>query len=189
MLRQVLLHNTALMPPRLILALALSLALHGGVLLPDILKRPSVAPSPPVLQALLRLPPKPEAPLFDPLLKNTLDDEESPKTVNELPSPPSLKNQPPKLQPNIKRDAQVARKKLSEYVYYPAEASLRGIEGTVGLLIILSADGSVEDVQIFASSGYPILDNAAAKGVWAMQKLPGVKAREIPVSYTFRLVH
>ncbi len=177
------------MPLRLILALALSLALHGGLLLRDILKRPSVAPPPPALQASLRLPPKPEAVPFDPLLKNTLDVEESPKTVKELPLPPVQKKQLSKPQPSVKRDAQVAQKKLSEYVFYPAEANLRGIEGTVGLLIILSADGSVEDVRIFATSGYPILDNAAAKGVWAMQKLPGTKTREIPVSYTFRLVH
>ena len=188
MLRHVLLHNTALMPPRLTFALALSLALHGGLLLPDILKRPSVAPPPPALQAVLRLPPEPEAIAFDPLLKNTLDDEESPKAVKEMPPRPPPNIQVTKPPSSIKRDTQKVQKKLSEYVWYPAEASSRGIEGTVGLLITFSADGSVEDVQIYSSSGYPILDKAAEKGVWAMLKLPGVKTRELPVSYTFRLV-
>jgi len=52
MLRQVLLHNTTLMPLRLIFAFALSLALHGVLFFPDILKRNSVAPPRPALQAL-----------------------------------------------------------------------------------------------------------------------------------------
>ena len=48
------------MPLRLSIAIALSLALHGVLLLPDLLKRLAAAPPPPPLQATLRLPPKPE---------------------------------------------------------------------------------------------------------------------------------
>ena len=151
MLRQVLLHNTALMPPRLTLALALSLALHGSLLLPDTLKRPSVAPPPPALQALLRLPPKPEAAPVEPLLKNTLDNEEAPP-VAKLP-PPSVQQAKPAN--TLRRDVQVAQKKLSKTQFYPPQAVEQGIEGDVRLILKLSADGSVDDVGIAASSRSP----------------------------------
>lgn len=183
MLRQVLLHNTALMPPRLILALALSLALHGSLLLPDILKRPPVAPPPPALQALLRLPPKSEAVPAEPLLKNTLGSEEAPP-VAKLPPPPVQQAKPAS---TVRRDVQVAQKKLSKTQFYPPQAVEQGIEGDVRLILKLSADGSVDDVGIAASSGYPILDNAAIKAAYAMGKLTGVSSRELILPVIFRL--
>ena len=79
MLRRVLLHNTRPMPHRLILALALSLAIHGAALLPDLFKRRPAAPPRPALQAQLRLPPEPETPRAEPVLKNTLDEDVTPK--------------------------------------------------------------------------------------------------------------
>lgn len=183
MLRQVLLHNTPLMPLRLTLALALSLALHGGLLLPDLLKRLPVAPPPPALQALLRLPPKPEAVATEPLLKNTLDNEEAPQ-IAKLPPPPVQQLKPGNA---LRRDVQVARKKLSKTQFYPLEAVSQGIEGDVHLILKLSADGSVDDVGIAASSGHPILDNAAIKAAYAMGKLTGVTSRELILPVIFRL--
>lgn len=183
MLRLVLLHNTALMPLRLILALALSLALHGGLLLPDFLKRPPVAPPRPALQALLRLPPEPETPPAEPLLKNTLDNEEAPQ-VSELPPPPVRKGKPAS---SLRRDVQVAQRKLSERQFYPPEAVEQGIEGEVRLILTLSADGTVDDVNIAASSGHAILDNAAIKAAYAMGKLTGVTSRELILPVIFRL--
>lgn len=180
------LHNSALMSRRLILALALSLALHGGLLLPDALKRLTAAPSPPALQAILRLPPRPEPPAAEPLLKNTLDAEEKPAVAKTLIVPPAPGKPAAKIRPDTKREVEVAQKKLSQYVFYPESARARGIEARFYLLLVLSADGTVEDVQIAVSSGYPILDNAAAKGAWAVQRLPGVKTGEFP--YTFKLV-
>ena len=183
MLRQVLLHNTALMSPRLILALALSLALHGSLLLPDILKRPTVAPPPPALQALLRLPPKPETRPAEPLLKNTLDSEEAPPVAKLLPPP----DQHAKPASTVRRDVQLAQKKLSKTQFYPPQAVEQGIEGDVRLILKLSADGSVDDVGIAASSGHPILDNAAIKAAYAMGKLTGVTSRELILPVIFRL--
>ena len=183
MLRQVLLHNTALMSPRLILALALSLALHGGVLLPDILKRLPVAPPPPALQALLRLPLKPDAQPVEPLLKNTLDNEDAPQIARL--TPPSVQQAKPGN--TLRRDVQVAQKKLSKTQFYPPQAVEQGIEGDVRLILKLSPDGSVDDVGIAASSGHPILDNAAVKAAYAMGKLTGVTSRELILPVIFRL--
>jgi protein TonB len=182
MLRQVLLHNTALMLPRLIPALALSLALHGALILPDILKRLTVAPPRPALQALLRLPPRPE-PVAEPLLKNTLDNEDTPP-VAKPPPPPTLQPTP---RSTAKREVQAAQRKLSEHLFYPPEAVARGIEGEVRLILKLSAEGAVDEVSIAASSGHTLLDNAAIKAAFAMGRLTGASSRELILPVIFRL--
>lgn len=187
MLRRVLLHNTALMPLRLILALALSLAVHSALFLPDILKRFSVAPPRPALQATLRLPPLPEMPTADPLLKNTIDPEEAPQV--DTPPPPLTPARPPVAQAKsmARREVQVAQRKLSEHLFYPPEAVARGLEGEVRVIVKLGADGSVDDVGIAASSGHPILDNAAVKAAYAMGRLAGSSSRELILPVIFRL--
>jgi protein TonB len=172
------------MSPRLLLALALSLALHGSLVLPDLLKRLSVAPPPPALQAVLRLPPKPEVAPVEPLLKNTLDAEEAKPALKPAPPTP-----PPRVAPKTvaRREVRAAQRKLSEHLFYPPEAIARGIEGEVRLILTLSADGAVENVSIAASSGYPVLDNAAIKAAYAMGALTGASSRELILPVIFRL--
>ena len=63
----------------------------------------------------------------------------------------------------------------------------RGIEGEVRLILKLGADGVVDDVSIAASSGYPILDNAAIKAAYAMGRLAGTTSRELILPVIFRL--
>ena len=164
MLRRVLLHNSKSMSLRLITAFALSLVLHGGLLLPGILRRLSVAPPRPALQATLRLPPKREEPPAEPLLKDTIATEDTPEAANTPPPAPA----PPTKNALVKREVQEAQRKMSQYVYYPPEAVTRGIEGEVRLILKLSTDGSVEDVVIAAGSDHPILDNYAIKAAYAM---------------------
>lgn len=176
------LHNSALMPRRLTFALALSLALHGGVLLPDALQRRAATP-PPALQATLRLPPKPETAPVEPLLKNTLDVEEA----QPISQPQPVAKPQPARQTVVKQEVRAAQKKLSQHLYYPAEAVARGIEGEVRLLITLTADGSIADVNIASSSGHPILDNAAIKAAYATGKLGGASSRELILPVIFRL--
>ena len=172
------------MPSRLVIAFALSLALHGVLLLPDLLKRLAVAPPPPALQATLRLPPKPEPPP-EPLLKNTLDEDEPsqpkvpPPKTTALPQKKSAKPDP------LKREIEQAKRKLSQYIFYPETARRQGLQGTVTVFVELSADGSVEDVRVISSTGYPVLDNAAIKGFYAVGKLPGKSDKW---SYVFRLI-
>jgi len=187
------------MSHRLILALALSFALHGAVLLPDIFKRLPTTPPPPALQALLRLPPPPEPPRAEPLLKNAIDEEVAPKEVEPPPPPPPPKPVEParKAEPKLvpknapkdaqKRDIQIAQRKLSEQQFYPPEAVARNIEGEVRLIIKLSDSGAVEDVSVAASSGHAILDNAAVRAAYAMGSLTGVASRELVLPVIFRL--
>ena len=177
------------MSPRLIFALALSLALHLGLVLPDLLGRRPAAPPRPPLQAALRLPPKPETPPAEPLLKNTIDAEPAPP---ERKPPPALKPPPPATPPakpkaTAKREVQIAQKKLSQHLFYPPEAIARGIEGEVRLIVKLSADGAVDNVSIAASSGHPLLDNAAIKAAYAMGRLTGATSRELILPVIFQL--
>lgn len=178
------------MSPRLIFALALSLTLHASLVFPELLGRLAAAPPRPALQATLRLPPKPETPPpAEPLLKNTIDTEQTPPKQQP---PPALKPPPPATPPAkpktaAKREIQIAQKKLSKFQFYPTEAVARGIEGEVRLIVKLSADGAVENVSIAASSGHPLLDNAAIKAAYAMGALTGVSSRELILPVIFQL--
>jgi protein TonB len=176
------------MPHRLIIALTLSLVLHGGLLF---MGAPgfSAAPRPPALRASLRLPPDlvrlPEPPVAESLLKNTLA-EEAPEKPATPPSPPPAKEtrKTPASSDASRRAMEAVQEKLSEYVFYPEQARRLGIEGTVTLFVELAADGRVEDVRIVESSGHASLDNAAVKGFYAVGRLPGESGLW---DYTFRL--
>ena len=177
------------MPSRLIIAYALSLAFHGSLLLPELIKRLPVAPPRPALQASLRLPPMPSPVLqpAEPLLKDTIAQDDAIPVEAPPPPPPSLTPAKPSARDTLKRDVQIARKKLSKTQYYPPEAVAQNIEGNVRLIIKLSANGAVDDVVIAASSGYTILDNAAVKAAYAMGSLTGVTSRELILPVIFRL--
>ena len=177
------------MPPRLIIAFALSLALHGSLLLPDILKRLPAARPQPALQATLRLPPMPE-PIpqpAEPLLKDTIAQDDAIPVEEPPPPPPSPTPAKQSTKDTLKRDVQIARKKLSKTQFYPPEAIAQNIEGDVRLIIKLSDSGSVDDVIVASSSGHAILDNAAIKAAYAMGKLTGVTSRELILPVIFRL--
>lgn len=188
MLGRVLLHNTALMSPRLILALTLSLAVHGSLLVPDLLRQRPAAPPRPALRAELRPPPSPaaEPPAAESLLKNTLDAPQTPPALKPPPPPPppTPKAAP---RPSAKQETRNAQRKLSEHLFYPPEAIARGIEGEVRLILRLSADGGVESVSVAASSGHAILDNAAVRAAYAMGRLTGANSRELILPVVFRL--
>ena len=180
---------------RLIIAFALSFVLHGSLLLSETHDRSSPPPSP-ALQATLRLPPDlaslPEPPSApDALLKNTLDEETPAPEKPEPPPPPPPKpaqpSRPDTRRAEAKREIRAAQRKLSEHVFYPAEAIARGLEGEVRLIILLAADGRVEDVHVGASSGHPILDNAAIKAAYAMGRVPGATSRELILPVFFQL--
>ena len=175
---------------RLIIALTLSLVLHGSLLLTDALKS-SPPPAAPVLRASLRQPPEPpplpETPPqveTDPLVKNTLDEEAPEKKPPEPPPPREKKAPPNKNKTSLQREIQSFQKKLSKYIFYPEQARKLGLEGTVELFVELAEDGSVRDIRVVSSSGFPILDNAAIKGFYAVGAVPG---KSDIWSYTFQL--
>lgn len=177
------------MPLRLIIALTLSLVLHGSLLVSDVFKLAPPLPRP-ALQASLRRPPESAQPAEpqpapDSLLKNTIE-EKPPREEAPKPPRPAVKKKAETrgTQPLTRHEIRAVQQKLSEYVFYPEQARAMGIEGTVVLFVELTNDGAVKDVRVVSSSGHPILDNAAIKGFYAIGRLPGISDTW---SYTFRL--
>lgn len=64
---------------------------------------------------------------------------------------------------------------------YPGIATSRGWEGTVRLLVRVSAEGDSEEVTVQRSSGYDVLDEAAVEAVEKWKFMPA-KRGDTPVS-------
>ena len=54
-------------------------------------------------------------------------------------------------------------RRVEELKRYPPEARLDRAEGKVVLKAVIRADGSVDDVEVYQSSGYRSLDQAAVE--------------------------
>jgi len=182
----VLVHNVTPMPSRLILALALSLALHTGLLLPDVF-HPRTPPQRSVLSAALQLSHGPQAPDRDQtLLKNTLLTEKAPVKAPPA-TPPAAHPGPAPGKAATRRQLDAVQRKLAQHQYYPPEAIARGIEGEGSLLLTLAEDGSISEVSIAVSSGHPILDKAAVRAAYAMARVNWAHSRELILPFVFRL--
>lgn len=71
-------------------------------------------------------------------------------------------DRPATSKPVVKRQA---GKVAGEKPAYPADAKAAGWEGSVLLLVVVGTDGSVQSVSVYKSSGYGVLDDAAAAAV------------------------
>ena len=171
----------------LALALCLSVVLHLALLgTPPWWERTPVRPRP--LQARLTpaemlAPPKPA----EALLKDTLAQEvEVRKKPAAALKPQESKGgrQPVKTEQASPEDSQ---RKLAQHLYYPEEAVRRGLEGDVRLLLILDGAGRVLSAEVAASSGHPILDQAAQAAALAMGSLPDAGVRQLILPVVFRL--
>lgn len=76
---------------------------------------------------------------------------------------------------------------------YPAEAKLRGLQGTVFLRLHVTDQGEVEQVEIVRGSGHPILDGAAVHMVRRWRGRPRTRGGEpiasvetIPIHFRLR---
>jgi len=72
---------------------------------------------------------------------------------------------------------------------YPRAARNRGFHGTVILSVFVNASGQVENLWVFTSSGYRLLDNAALKAVrhWVFEPgRVGDRNREMWVNIPIR---
>jgi len=76
---------------------------------------------------------------------------------------------------------------------YPRIARIRGYQGNVLLDVLVNQDGKVDDLKIYKSSGYPILDRAAVSSVkhWLFE--PGMVGEDkvvmwvrVPIRFELR---
>jgi len=119
----------------------------------------------------------------EPLLKDTIAEQEPTKAVQAPPKLADGKNQ----RPASRTPEETAQRKLSEVLFYPPEAVARGLEGEVRVLLTLDGNGAIRDAQVAAGSGHKILDEAAIKAALAMGSLPGAGTRELILPVVFRL--
>jgi periplasmic protein TonB len=64
------------------------------------------------------------------------------------------------------------RRWIQKFQHYPREASRRKQQGTALLDVALARDGTVLGVALARSSGFPLLDEAAIKAVFAASPVP-----------------
>lgn len=162
---------------RFLLALAASLVLHLALLGLG-LPQEKVSPRGTAISARL-LPPATVRPA-ESLLKDTLAESAADTTP---PKPIDAKSR----RPAPRTPEAEAQRKLSRVLFYPPEAVARGLEGEVRLLLTLDGDGAIRDVQVAASSGHRILDDAAIKAVHLIGSLPDADVRELILPVVFRL--
>lgn len=75
---------------------------------------------------------------------------------------------------------------------YPSRARREGLEGTVRLAVLVTADGHAGKVEIRQSSGAPVLDEAALTAVRSWRFVPAKRGREpvedwVQIPIVFRL--
>ena len=180
-------------PLALALSLTVSLALHGALLLPDIVKRPSTMPPPVRLQASLRVPPAPptppipETPAIEPesIEKDTLTPEQKPVPAPREIEPPA-KVAPRNAPVAGRKYVESAQRKLANVLVYPPEAIAQGLEGDVHLLIKLNDDGTIAEISVAAGSGHVLLDHAAIRAARMVRRF-GAGPREMILPISFRL--
>ncbi len=80
--------------------------------------------------------------------------------------------------------AKVIKQALMAQWQYPPEAKDNLIEGTTFLMFTLSRDGTLLDLKVMNSSGYPVLDNEAVRTVKAAAPFPA-----FPGSVTVARLH
>lgn len=110
-----------------------------------------------------------EWPTSDPIAKNA--------AIGTAASPSPLPNAEP-LHPSERRKASAFRRALQSHIaryrQYPEEARRARMQGTVQILFSMRRDGSVLDVWVRASSGQPVLDEAAIATIRRAQPLPRI---------------
>jgi protein TonB len=69
---------------------------------------------------------------------------------------------------------------------YPIESRRRHEQGTVVLLVALQANGRVQDVSVYKSSGSPRLDQAAREAVRRWRWAPGIEGGTVPIPFVLK---
>lgn len=64
---------------------------------------------------------------------------------------------------------------------YPEDLRRQGIEGAVRVRVVVGKDGSVENANVAASSGYPSMDDAAVAAAYRYRFSPALNVYEEPV--------
>lgn len=179
---------------RLLIALTLSLLLHGLPWLPGLIlapNKPSTAAIP--LSASLRPPasPPPAAPPLSLPEPPRPTPPAAPQAPAKPPKPPAkapANSAPGRPQSWTQAVRQQLKKLDAQGLFYPAEAIARGLQGEVLVLLIIDENGQVVAARVEQGSGHRLLDDAALRAVRSLRSLPADAPREtlLPVRFTLR---
>lgn len=199
----------------MILALGLSLLLHGLLVTPPwrSLGQGAAGRAPLRLEARLR-PPPPPPPLTAPPTKpqpKPLPPVPPPrpqarptapsapaaeKTTAPRPNPARPSPPPPKLQAPAKPRVvmatanpvlRAAQAQLAEYLPYPPAAVAQGLEGETLVRVFLDTQGNALAARVERSSGAALLDDAAVAAARRLKALPQDGPEELLLPVRFRL--
>jgi TonB family protein len=82
---------------------------------------------------------------------------------------------------------QLLRDRIERAKQYPPEARRQGMEGTAEVEFQVAKDGSVKEVMVVRSSGFPILDHASTETIRRAAPLPVIPGTiRIAISYRLR---
>jgi len=82
---------------------------------------------------------------------------------------------------------QLLRDRIERAKQYPPEARRQGMEGTTEVEFQVAKDGSVKEVMVVRSSGFPILDHASTETIRRAAPLPVIPGTiRIAISYRLR---
>lgn len=81
------------------------------------------------------------------------------------------------------------RRKLQQAVIYPPIARKRGVEGVTRIRFSIGPDGHAEKIETAASSGDPLLDQAAERSAVDAGELPRILGRlSVPIRFELERV-
>ena len=87
--------------------------------------------------------------------------------------------------PSVAQRLEEIRALLQAALVYPPLARKRGLEGTSRIEFVIGPDGHARDVRTAATSGYPMLDEAAERCARDAGQLPRVLGRlEVPIRFS-----
>jgi protein TonB len=177
-------------------ALALSAALHAGLLCIGLQPMNVRLPKPEQSELTVRLPERPADPETA-VPRLTLPPEPQPNASAPKPIA-SLQPRPAAPVPGVARPADTpqrlsgaaalkAAEQLARDLPYPAEAIERGWQGEALVLLFLDQSGDAIAARLEASSGHAILDEAAVRAARQLRALPDSAPREALLPVRFRL--
>ncbi len=125
--------------------------------------------------------PVPPAPV-PPVAESTIDTATEASSVESTPSPAAREVEPPAVTPPKIGNAGHLKNPPPRY---PRLSRRLGEEGEVILVLWVLADGTVSEVEVETSSGYPRLDKAALKAVKRWRYTPATRNGEA-IAYRYR---
>jgi len=120
-------------------------------------------------------------------------DEAEPQPVAEEEEEGRTRLQEPEVKkpPDITPVIEGLRRRIEEEMVYPYVARKKGLQGVVRLTVRLDEEGNLLEVSIAESSGYKVLDNAAAALIERIVPYPHdlgtILAVDVPIRYS--LIH